>query len=678
VLSDKVRTGVLQATQGHNIVVMGRENIAILAKDMGLDLTCIEGACEVETGRNIGAILVVSGSVTQMGGAWICTLKIHQTQTGAILATGDIVAETPSGLHNDIPGLVAQLMKSGVGSFIPLAKMHDLNKRWIGKWVVQHVAPQDNKVGVEFSLDLMERGLRNEQRVLGGTLKSRRYYDVALGERPKHDNYEQGEIHTRSCSGKPKYAPHGQVLILYEDLKGQPMSGSHCATLRITGTLCFMDDLPVTCPNSCTRHAEKRSKSDRAAKVKAAVAAAQTKAIQSWTDLTRSYKLELCTQRPQAQRLRCTEGVQQWLNWAYKLFVTLPAGEARIPTECGERIVRYPEEKRKVTVAGIAKAEALLSRLQTGDVVEQQSSLKDRRDQLRLSVGGWHRCAVNQLGTVKCWGFNRDGQLSASGHSAGENPGPLSTPGPFVSVSAGDRHTCALYKSGKVRCWGSNTNGQAKSPSGLFKGIDSSGVTNCGVLQSGLVKCWGGDGFQGPIWPDPPSATIFKSVHGGDLHYCGLKPTGTLMCWSWDASIKGSGGHGMGENRRPLYFSPPGKFKNVSLGEYYRTCGITTEDTVKCWEHPFEGGRAEFFPGPQGIFKSIDAGGSRFCGVRVTGTIECWPMAKGAVPPPSGNFTSVSMSGGSICGTLTSGKVKCGAPGWRGSTPPANLLIFRD
>ena len=53
-LSDKVRLGVLDATRGQDIVVMSRENMAVLAKDMGLDLSCIEGACEVETGRNIG------------------------------------------------------------------------------------------------------------------------------------------------------------------------------------------------------------------------------------------------------------------------------------------------------------------------------------------------------------------------------------------------------------------------------------------------------------------------------------------------------------------------------------------------------------------------------------------------------------------------------------------------
>jgi TolB-like protein len=122
-LSDKVRAGVLDAIQGRNIVVMSRENMAVLAKDMGLDLSCIEGACEVETGRNIGAAYVVSGGITQMGGIWLCTVKIHQTQSGALLATGDTEAESPLSLRNEIPPLVARLVSKAFGGGGPKAKV---------------------------------------------------------------------------------------------------------------------------------------------------------------------------------------------------------------------------------------------------------------------------------------------------------------------------------------------------------------------------------------------------------------------------------------------------------------------------------------------------------------------------------------------------------------------------
>jgi hypothetical protein len=114
-LSDKVRAGVLEATEGRDVVVMSRENMAVLAKDMGLELDCIEGACEVETGRNIGAAYVVSGSVSQMAGTWICTVKIHKTDTGALLATGDARAPDQLTLLDGVAPMVGGLTKKAFG-----------------------------------------------------------------------------------------------------------------------------------------------------------------------------------------------------------------------------------------------------------------------------------------------------------------------------------------------------------------------------------------------------------------------------------------------------------------------------------------------------------------------------------------------------------------------------------
>jgi TolB-like protein len=114
-MSDKVRAGVLDATQGRDIVVMSRENMAVLAKDMGLDLSCIEGACEVETGRNLGAAYVVSGALVRIQRTWICTLKVHDTRNGALLASGDARGKDSLELLDKIPPLARQLTSKGMG-----------------------------------------------------------------------------------------------------------------------------------------------------------------------------------------------------------------------------------------------------------------------------------------------------------------------------------------------------------------------------------------------------------------------------------------------------------------------------------------------------------------------------------------------------------------------------------
>jgi len=62
-LTDRLRHGALAALKGTSYEVMTRENMAVLARNMDIDLAaCEDGAeCEVDIGRNVGADLVMSG-----------------------------------------------------------------------------------------------------------------------------------------------------------------------------------------------------------------------------------------------------------------------------------------------------------------------------------------------------------------------------------------------------------------------------------------------------------------------------------------------------------------------------------------------------------------------------------------------------------------------------------------
>jgi hypothetical protein len=84
-LSDALREGVITEVRGQGVGVMTRENMAVVMRDMGLDPTCVEAECEVETGRNIGARFVVSGAVTQVESAYVMTIKVHDTVSALVL-----------------------------------------------------------------------------------------------------------------------------------------------------------------------------------------------------------------------------------------------------------------------------------------------------------------------------------------------------------------------------------------------------------------------------------------------------------------------------------------------------------------------------------------------------------------------------------------------------------------
>ena len=116
-LTDQLRDGALTALRGTGTEVMTRENMAVVARDMGLDLACAEAGaeCEVDIGRNIGASLIVSGSVLSAEGLVLTTLKLHDTDKGNLLATETLQVGKWPELVPQLPGATEQLIREGMG-----------------------------------------------------------------------------------------------------------------------------------------------------------------------------------------------------------------------------------------------------------------------------------------------------------------------------------------------------------------------------------------------------------------------------------------------------------------------------------------------------------------------------------------------------------------------------------
>lgn len=81
-------------------------------------------------------------------------------------------------------------------------------------------------------------------------------------------------------------------------------------------------------------------------------------------------------------------------------------------------------------------------------------------DAKAISVVADTVCAALRSGLVKCWGWNKYGQLG-NGTTKNSNI-PLTVQGIFAptKLAAGYRHNCALFSGGIVRCWGQNDSGQ--------------------------------------------------------------------------------------------------------------------------------------------------------------------------------------------------------------------------
>jgi hypothetical protein len=109
-LSDVVRGSLLSAMPG--VDVIDRDNLLVLMQASGKSLAECEGECEVETGRRIGAELVISGELLRFAGQLKLSLRLHETGSGKLLASVVVTGDALSQLEQRARGAAASLAES--------------------------------------------------------------------------------------------------------------------------------------------------------------------------------------------------------------------------------------------------------------------------------------------------------------------------------------------------------------------------------------------------------------------------------------------------------------------------------------------------------------------------------------------------------------------------------------
>jgi alpha-tubulin suppressor-like RCC1 family protein/subtilisin family serine protease len=112
---------------------------------------------------------------------------------------------------------------------------------------------------------------------------------------------------------------------------------------------------------------------------------------------------------------------------------------------------------------------------------------------VQVSAGLYHTCAVLDTGAVRCWGYGVDGRLGyASIENVGDDESPnvagdVNVGGKSIQVAAGFAHTCAVQQSGSVRCWGNGALGCLGTGKKATIGDDETPAAGGAVVVSGSV-----------------------------------------------------------------------------------------------------------------------------------------------------------------------------------------------
>ncbi|MEN9800419.1 MAG: hypothetical protein RL653_4116 [Pseudomonadota bacterium] len=124
-LSDDCRGAVAAVARPEGALVITRENMLEVLKATGGK--CVEGECEVETARNLGVDLFVTGSITSVDGELFLSLKAYETRKGELLGQRRISGAKEKALLELVRPTTVELVREafGLGSARPtFAKVH--------------------------------------------------------------------------------------------------------------------------------------------------------------------------------------------------------------------------------------------------------------------------------------------------------------------------------------------------------------------------------------------------------------------------------------------------------------------------------------------------------------------------------------------------------------------------
>ena len=215
-----------------------------------------------------------------------------------------------------------------------------------------------------------------------------------------------------------------------------------------------------------------------------------------------------------------------------------------------------------------------------------------------------HFCGITSSGVLKCWGLNNWYKNSINDFYMLYEPKSIDSGTQYQSVTVAERKTCGITTDGTLKCGGGYWADQVDKGT-QYQSVTMGAIHTCGITTDGTLKCGGrnqfgqlGNGtttnnnFQETLPTTVADAgTKYQSVTlSTDENTCGITTNGTLKCWG-DLRLAhyDKTGHIVQTHQsrsNPTTVDSGTSYQSIIRWRYY-TCGLTTFDTVKCWEDYF-------------------------------------------------------------------------------------------
>ena len=263
-------------------------------------------------------------------------------------------------------------------------------------------------------------------------------------------------------------------------------------------------------------------------------------------------------------------------------------------------------------------------------------------------------CAIENDGSVKCWGLNGNGQLGDGTTTQRTTPVLVSGLTSAIALAGGDNFMCALIQGGTIKCWGYNGYGQLGDTTTAQKTtpVAVSGITTavsiaagqfhtCARLADGTVKCWGrntwGQLGDNTVTQRSTPVTVLgiggvSGISAGATSTCALLANGEAMCWGDNTS--GQLGNGNTASLVPVSTAGITSGLEVAVGtDNDYGCALLSNGTAKCWGLNTNGQLGDNTVTTRtvpvvvsGLANAVDIGAYAVhsCAVLADGSSKCW------------------------------------------------------